>query len=123
MALRCLIVDDNPEFLRAARDLLERQGISVVAVAATGEEAVARARDLRPDFALVDIELGEESGFALVQRLAAEDGDLARNLILISTHDADEFAELIEASPAAGFVSKSDVAADAIEALLARRSE
>jgi DNA-binding NarL/FixJ family response regulator len=123
MALRCLIVDDNPEFLRAARDLLERQGISVVAVAATGEEAVARARDLRPDFALVDIELGEESGFALVQRLAAEDGDLARNLILISTHDADEFAELIEASPAAGFVAKSDVAADAIEALLARRSE
>ena len=123
MALRCLIVDDSPEFLQAARNLLERQGISVVAVAATGEEAVTRARDLRPDFALVDIELGEESGFALVQRLAAEDGDLARNLILISTHDADEFAELIEASPAAGFVAKSDIAADAIEALLARRGE
>ncbi len=39
MAVSCLIVDDNHEFLRAAHDLLEREGISVVGVASTGAQA------------------------------------------------------------------------------------
>jgi hypothetical protein len=41
--LRCLIVDDSPRFLDAARGLLERQGITVVGVASTSAEALARA--------------------------------------------------------------------------------
>jgi len=61
MTLRVLIIDDSAHFLRAARSLLERQG-----------------------------------------------------LILISTHDPDDFAELVEASPAVGFLSKSDLSAQAI---------
>ena len=120
MALRCLIVDDSPVFRRVASALLERQGISVVGMAASGMEAVARARELRPDVALVDIDLGGESGFAVVRELAALDGVLAIGAILISTHAEEEFAELIEASPAVGFVAKSELAADAIEALLNR---
>ena len=39
MTLRCLIVDDSPRFLDAARGLLERQGVTVVAVASTGRLA------------------------------------------------------------------------------------
>jgi CheY-like chemotaxis protein len=118
MALRCLIVDDSPEFRRVASALLRQQGISVVGVAANGMEAIARTRELRPDLALVDIDLGGESGFAVVRELAARDGALAKGAILISTHAEEEFAELIEASPAVGFVAKSNLAADAIEALL-----
>ena len=118
MALRCLIVDDSPVFRRVASALLQRQGISVVGVAASGIEAIARARELRLDVALVDIDLGGESGFAVVRELAALDGVLAIGAILISTHAEEEFAELIEASPAVGFVAKSNLAADAIEALL-----
>ena len=70
MTLRCLIVDDSPSFLRAARGLLERQGIAVVGTASTSDEAVALAAELRPDVTLLDIDLGGESGFELVQRLA-----------------------------------------------------
>ena len=120
MALRCLIVDDNPAFLEAARDLLEREGLNVVGVATSGEEAIREARDLRPDVALVDIDLGDESGFAVVRELAEADG-LVENLILISTHAEHEFADLIEASPALGFVAKSDLGADAIQALVDQR--
>jgi CheY-like chemotaxis protein len=120
MALRCIIVDDSPGFLRVASNLLRQDGICVVGVAATGEEAVACSRALRPDVALVDINLGEESGFTVVRELAEENGASARALILISTHAEEELAELIEASPAVGFLAKSDVGAAAIESLLAR---
>ena len=118
MALRCLIVDDSPAFRRVASTLLQQQGISVVGVAASGIEAITRAHELRPDVALVDIDLGDESGFAVVRELAARDGALTNGAILISTHAEEEFAELIEASPAVGFLAKSNLAADAIEALL-----
>ena len=118
MALRCLIVDDSAGFLQAARALLEHEGVSVVAVASTGEEALARAEKLSPDVTLIDIDLGGESGLALVRRLVDEGGVDARSLILISTHAREEFADLIEASPAAGFLSKSDLSAAAICALL-----
>ena len=43
MPVRCLIVDDNRDFLRAASDLLERQGISVVGLASTGAQAYRAA--------------------------------------------------------------------------------
>jgi DNA-binding NarL/FixJ family response regulator len=65
VSLRTLIVDDNASFLAAARDLLEREGIAVVGVASTSDEAVRRAAEMRPDVTLVDVYLGEESGLDL----------------------------------------------------------
>ena len=55
---RCLIVDDNPGFLDAARGLLQREGVAVVGTASTSAEAAQRVEQLRPDVALVDIDLG-----------------------------------------------------------------
>jgi CheY-like chemotaxis protein len=63
-----LIVDDNMRFLDAARSTLERQGIQVIATATTTAEALQRAEALRPDVVLVDISLGDESGFELTRR-------------------------------------------------------
>jgi CheY-like chemotaxis protein len=68
--VRCLIVDDSPWFLDAARSLLEREGITVVGVASTGAEALRRTAEFRPDVMLVDIDLGGESGFELAGRHA-----------------------------------------------------
>ncbi|MCW2616964.1 MAG: putative transcriptional regulator [Modestobacter sp.] len=114
--LQCLIVDDSPPFIQAARGLLERQGITVVGTASTGDDALQQAQRLRPDVTLVDIDLGGESGFDVVRRLRRE-ADLAR-MILISTHAEQDYADLIAASPAAGFLSKSTLSADAIRGLL-----
>lgn len=115
MARRFLIVDDNVHFLRAARDLLEREGVSVVGVASTSAEAARLAQELQPDVILIDVDLGDENGFDLAQRLAA--GDASR-VVLISAYPEAEFAELITASPAAGFVSKSELSASAVSAVL-----
>jgi DNA-binding NarL/FixJ family response regulator len=117
VTLRCVIVDDNPGVLRAASDLLERQGIEVVGTAESGEEALAITEELAPDVVLVDIDLGRESGLELSRRLV-EGLSGGSPTILISTHDEADFADLIAASPAIGFVAKSDLSATAIRRLL-----
>jgi CheY-like chemotaxis protein len=120
VALRCLIVDDNSRFLSAATDLLEREGIAVVGVAATSAEALARSQELQPDVVLVDIDLGEENGFDLAVRLANGGGSGSPPVILISTYTEGDVDELVAASPAIGFLSKSKISRQAIADLLER---
>jgi DNA-binding NarL/FixJ family response regulator len=117
--LRCLIIDDSPRFLDAARGLLERQGITVVGVASNGAEALRRTEELRPDVTLVDIDLGGESGLELARRLHRQAGATPAPVILISTHAEQDYAELIAASPAVGFLAKTALSADGIRDLLA----
>src|ERR1700733_11574934 len=74
MPLRCILVDDSAAFLEAASLLLEREGVTVVGVASSIAEALRAARALRPDVILVDIRLGEESGFDLARLLARDGG-------------------------------------------------
>jgi DNA-binding NarL/FixJ family response regulator len=118
MPLRCLIVDDNPSFLHASRALLEAQGVNVVGVATTAARGLQSADELEPDVVLVDIDLGTDSGFDLARQLTDGNGRVPSNVILISTYPEDDFADLIAASPALGFVPKSDLSVEAIEKLL-----
>ena len=118
MTLRCLIVDDSPRFLDAARGLLEYQGVTVVGVASSSAEALRRVEELRPDVTLVDVDLGGESGLELARRLDGAAGVARAAVILISTHAEQDYAELIATSPAIGFLSKAGISADAIEELL-----
>jgi len=118
MPLTCLIVDDNLEFFEAARELLAEDGVTVVGFAATSDEAVEAALALRPDVALVDIDLGAERGFDVARRLAGLPGG-GPPIILISAESGSELAELVDASGALGFVSKTDLSGDAIRKLLA----
>jgi DNA-binding NarL/FixJ family response regulator len=116
-ALDVLIVDDSWLFLEAARDRLEREGLRVVGVAVTSAEALRRAAELRPEVVLVDVMLGGESGFELARRLAA-DRDGGPAVILISTCLAADFAGPIAESPAAGFLPKRELSADAIRRIV-----
>ena len=114
MPLRCLLVDDNHAFLEAARVFLEREGVAVVGVASSIAEALRQARALRPDVILVDIGLGDESGFDL-----ARDGQgVDAEVILISTHAEADYSELIAESPAAGFLAKTELSARGISRIL-----
>jgi DNA-binding NarL/FixJ family response regulator len=118
VSLRCLIVDDNPRFGDEARSLLEHEGVSVVGVAASGDEAVRLAEALGPDIALVDISLGEESGFDVARRLVGDSNGRAPAIILVSTYDEREFSSRIAASPALGFIPKTRLSAERIRQLL-----
>jgi DNA-binding NarL/FixJ family response regulator len=118
VTLRCLIVDDSSRFLTAARGLLERQGMVVVGVASSGAQALRLAEQLRPDVTLVDIDLGGESGLHVARELSGVGKPIP--VILISTHAEEDFASLIAASPAIGFLPKAELSAAAIEDMLAR---
>ena len=122
MPLRCLIVDDSRSFLQAARVLLEREGVTVAGIASTGDDALLRAEEVRPDVVLVDITLGAESGFDVARRLVEEGRGGRSTVILISTHAEADFEDLIAASPAIGFLPKSRLSATAISEILGGRS-
>jgi DNA-binding NarL/FixJ family response regulator len=117
--LKCVIVDDNAQFLEGAASLLGREGLDVVGVASSSAEAIRLVTELQPDVTLVDIDLGEEDGFELTQRLSQISGPSSK-VILVSTHAEEDLARLIAASPALGFVPKTRLSAQAILDLLER---
>jgi DNA-binding NarL/FixJ family response regulator len=118
MPLRCLLVDDNAAFLETASVLLEREGVTVVGVASNTAEALQQARALRPDVILVDIGLGDESGFDLAPLLARDGQGGSAEVILISTCAEADYMEPVAESPAAGFLAKSELSARGIGRIL-----
>lgn len=117
MIVRALIVDDNVEFLTTARRLLEREGIAVVGIATTGAEALRQAKEHDPDVILVDVDLGDESGFDLAERLSPASRG-RRPVVMISAYPEEDLVDLLETSSAIGFVSKPRLSAKAITELL-----
>jgi DNA-binding NarL/FixJ family response regulator len=114
--LRCVIVDDDEAFVKATHAVLERDGVTVAGTASSCAEAVERAEALRPDVVLIDIRLGQESGFDVASRLA--ENRHAPALIMISTHAGVDYADLIAESPVAGFLPKVQLSGAAIRRIL-----
>lgn len=112
--MRCAIVDDCGRFVESARRVLEQQGISVVGVASNSAEAIRLVAECRPEVTLVDIVLGGESGFDLIDDV--ERSGLADHMIMIcvSTYAADDFAETVADSAAVAFVTKNELCGDII---------
>src|SRR4051794_13506826 len=101
---RVLIVDDQPVFRQAARDLLEARGYAVVAEAdglATALEALGR---FRPSAVLLDVCLGEENGFDVARALTRARPGLA--VLLVSDDTSYQGCERVRSCGARGFVPK-----------------
>jgi two-component system response regulator EvgA len=112
-----LVVDDHPSFRSTVRLLLESEGYDVVGEADDGIGALRAAGDLRPDLVLLDVNLPDLDGFDVASRLTAQDG--APAVILVSSRDSGDYGPQVERSGARGFISKSDLSATAIAAILA----
>ena len=112
-----LIVDDHSDFREAARALLESDGFDVVGEAADGKEALIEVERLRPEVVLLDIQLPDEDGFAVAQRLAARVG--APAVVLISSREAAAYGPRLDATPARGFIAKRRLSGEALAAMLA----
>jgi CheY-like chemotaxis protein len=126
MPLRCLIVDDNPQFAEVAGRLLEREGLVVLAKASTGAEAIDLVQKFQPDLVILDIDLGTESGFDVARQLDTQPSQpepgTVPEIIFVSAHDEEDFADLISDSVAIGFLAKSALSAQAILQLVSANS-
>jgi DNA-binding NarL/FixJ family response regulator len=111
-----LIVDDHPSFRTSARRMLETDGYKVVGEAADGVCAIDAVRELHPDVVLLDIRLPDLDGFQVAERLAANGA--APAIVLTSSRDRSDFDYEIDASPAHGFIPKSELSAEAITLLI-----
>jgi DNA-binding NarL/FixJ family response regulator len=92
--------------------------MSVVGTATSLTSAIDAVLSTHPDVVLVDIDLGADSGFDVVEAIDAQDLTPPPAVILVSTHDEEDFADLVNNSSALGFLSKFELSASAIEALL-----
>ncbi len=93
--------------------------MTVVGLASSIAGALRQARALRPDVILVDIGLGDESGFDLARLLARDgQGGQGADVILISTGAEADYREMIAESPAAGFLAKPELSARGIGRIL-----
>jgi DNA-binding NarL/FixJ family response regulator len=113
--LTCVVIDDSPRFLASARRLLESQGLRVLGCASSSAEALAMTESLAPDVALVDVELGSEDGIELAHEIAGRPG--ATRVILISAHEREEVARLMEGRGPLSFLPKTALGAAAIAEL------
>jgi CheY-like chemotaxis protein len=105
---RVLIVDDQPSFRGMARKVLEWRGYVVAGEADSAASAIDAAERLAPDAVLLDVCLGEDSGFDVACALTQARPGLA--VLLVSSVDYRQCEPLVRECGARGFVLKSDLA-------------
>ena len=109
-----VIVDDHPSFRRCARAVLEADGFAVVGEAEDGEGALTAIGELHPDAVLLDVQLPDMDGFAVLEQL----GGTGPAVVLVSSRDVSDYNGLIASSGARGFISKADLSGAAVRSLL-----
>ncbi len=118
MSSSVLIVDDHTGFRVWARAFLEAQGYRVVGEAADGAEAISAVGRLRPDVVLLDVHLPDLDGFEVARRVAKEPEPPA--VVLISSRELVEFGRRVAESGVRGFISKVELSAETLHAVLSR---
>ena len=120
MTIRVLLADDQEIIRTGLRMILNAQPeIEVVGEAANGREAVALARDLRPDVCLFDIRMPELDGIEATRQLAGPDVDHPMAVVVITTFDLDEYVYGALKAGARGFLLKDagpELLAQAVQA-------
>lgn len=101
--VRVLVVDDQEPYRRAMRAVVEAtEGFTVVGTAATGEESVDVARELRPQLVLMDVNLPGIDGIEASRRILADGNGTI--VVLLSTYDRDDVD--LDGSGASEYVPK-----------------
>jgi DNA-binding NarL/FixJ family response regulator len=107
MTIRVLVADDQELVRTGLAMILDAQDdIEVVGTAVDGRQAVALARELRPDVCLFDIRMPEMDGLEATRELAGADVDDPMAIVIITTFDLDEYVHGALKAGARGFLLK-----------------
>jgi len=116
--IKVMVVDDHEVVREGVVRILERQGgITVVALARTGEEAMDKIRLFEPEVITVDIELPGINGIELIRRIKSEYPDI--ECVALTVYDDEEFAKQAIKAGAIGYVIKDAAQEELVQAVRA----
>jgi DNA-binding NarL/FixJ family response regulator len=118
VARTAVIVDDHAGFRAQAARLLEAAGYRVVGSCPDAQAALALLTEVQPDVVLVDVQLPGIDGFGLVERLGL---DRRPAVVLVSSREAADYGGRVGRSGAAGFITKAELSARSLAAVMDQR--
>jgi DNA-binding NarL/FixJ family response regulator len=114
--IKILIADDHAVVRRGLRQIVEDEAdIFIVAEAATGAEAIVRARTIECDVALLDINFPDASGLEVLKQFKMVRPQLA--VLILSVHPEDQYAVRMLKAGALGYLSKDSVPEELVKAI------
>ncbi|WP_395747519.1 response regulator [Prosthecobacter sp.] len=113
---KVLLVEDHPMFREHLGQLIDRDlGMSICGEADNIRDAMRLILETKPDIAIVDITLHGSSGLELLKDIKAQGLDL--NVLVLSMHDEELYAERALRAGAKGYITKNEASAEVIEAI------
>ncbi len=109
--IRVLLADDHAMFRAGIKALLEADGrITVVGEASTGDEAVDRARELKPDVVVMDLSMPDSNGLEATRRIVAL--GLDTKVLVLTVHAEEEYLVHVVDAGASGYLTKTSADTD-----------
>lgn len=109
--IETLLVDDNPEFIEAAKRFLSAdKHLNIVSTALSAQEAIDLVENIRPDLVLMDLAMPEMNGLEATERIKSLPNPPC--VIILTLHDTPEYREASHEVGADGFITKSDFGAE-----------
>ena len=103
---KVLLVEDHPMFREHLGNLINRElGMSVCGEADNIRDAMQLILETKPDIAIVDITLHGSSGLELLKDIKAQGLDI--NVLVLSMHDEELYAERALRAGAKGYITKN----------------
>lgn len=114
--IRVVLVDDHAMFRAGIRALIEAEDrMQVVGEAATGDEAVDRVRELKPDVVVMDLAMPGSNGLEATRRISAL--DLKTHVLVLTVHAEEEYLVPVVEAGASGYLTKTSADIDLLEAI------
>jgi DNA-binding NarL/FixJ family response regulator len=113
---KLLCIDDSPEMLEVLVELLQWEFL-VVGTLSSGSLALEQAAAFRPDIILLDVDLGDISGFRVAEKLRSS--GCPAKIVFLSVHESIDFIRAGQDLGAAGYVFKSQITRDLVKTLRA----
>jgi DNA-binding NarL/FixJ family response regulator len=114
--IKILLVDDHAMFRAGIRALIEAEDrIEVVGEAASGDEAVDRVRELKPDLVIMDLAMPGSNGLDATRRISAL--GLNTNVLVLTVHAEEEYLVPVVEAGASGYLTKTSADTDLLEAI------
>lgn len=114
--IKILLVDDHAMFRAGIRALIEgEERMKVVGEASTGDEAVDRVRELKPNLVIMDLAMPGSNGLEATRRISAL--ELDTSVLVLTVHAEEEYLVPVVEAGASGYLTKTSADTDLLEAI------